>query len=139
MKRFYFSLERVLTYRRTQADLEKAKLVALESGLSKIREELKSLLESFQLELNAVLPNPAARAELGRYRMIVETQSIRLRHQIAEKQIQVDRQKEKHLQAHQAAEVLNKVKDKQKLTWTQEFQKELDSLAMDSFLSRWKN
>lgn len=139
MKRFNFSLERVLVYRRSQAELEKAKLVSLESELAKMREELTTLMESFQQELRSVLPNPADRAELGRYRMIVETQSIRIRQRIAEKQSQVESQKDKYVKANQAAEVLSKVKDKQKIAWTQEFQKELDSLAMDSFLSRWKN
>ncbi len=139
MKRFHFSLERVLSYRRSQADLEKAKLAALESELSIIREELATLVESFQNELRNVLPNPVDRAELGRYRMVVETQAMRIERRIAEKQAQLLRQKELFVKANQAAEVLTKVKDKQKKTWENELQKELDSLAMDSYLSRWKN
>ena len=139
MKRFNFSLERVLTYRRSQADLEKAKLVGLESELAQIREELKNLHEAFLNEVRRVQPNPIERAELGRFRMIVETQTIRIQQRIYAKQGEIDNQKGLYIKANQAAEVLTKVKGKQKKIWDQELQKELDSLAMDSFLSRWKN
>lgn len=139
MKRFNFSLERVLIYRRSQADVEKAKLVALESELSKIRDELSTLHDAFLNEVRRVEPNPIERAELGRFRMVVETQTIRIQQRILEKQGEIANQKALYVKANQAAEVLTKVKDKQKKTWDQELQKELDSLAMDSFLSRWKN
>lgn len=139
MKRFQFSLERVLTYRRSQADIEQAKLAALETELTAIREELVKLNAAFQQEVRTVLPNPIDRAELGRYRMVVESQTIRLNQRIAEKQTQVLKQRELYVKANQAAEVLTKVKDKQKKNWEQELQKELDSLAMDSYLARWKN
>ena len=139
MKRFQFSLERVLTYRRSQADIEQSKLAALETELTAIREELAKLNAAFQQEVRTVLPNPIDRAELGRYRMVVETQTIRLNQRIAEKQAQVLKQRELYVKANQAAEVLTKVKEKQKKNWEQELQKELDSLAMDSYLARWKN
>ena len=139
MKRFNFSLERVLVYRRSQADLEKAKLAAMEAELSKIREELTTLHDTFLNEVRRVQPDPIERAELGRFRMVVESQTIRIQQRIFEKQKQIDTQKDLYVKANQAAEVLTKVKEKQKKTWDQELQKELDSLAMDSFLSRWKN
>ena len=68
MKRFLFPLHRVLVYRCSQADLEKAKLVALDAELSQLRHQLDTLNQSFQIELRIVLPNPQARAELSRYR-----------------------------------------------------------------------
>ena len=138
MKRFAFPLERVLTYRRNQADLEQAKLVSLEGEIQKHREEFNGLQASFAEEVRNVRPNPVDRAELGRYRMVVETKSIRLEQRIREKQLQVERQKQVYIQANQAAEVLVKVRDKQKKSWEKELQKELDSLAMDSYLARWK-
>jgi flagellar biosynthesis chaperone FliJ len=139
MKRFHFSLERVLTYRRSQADIEKAKLAALESQLTAIREELATLNEAFQREVRIVAAHPTDRAELGRYRMVVETQTLRLNQRIAEKQTQILNQRALYMKANQASEVLTKVKDKQRKTWDQQLQKELDSLAMDSYLARWKN
>ena len=138
MKRFLFPLHRVLVYRCSQADLEKAKLVALDAELSQLRHQLDTLNQSFQIELQIVLPNPQARAELGRYRMVVETQALQLNRQITEKQSRIAKQKELFVKANRAAEVLTKLKNKQKHTWDQDLQKELDSLAMDSYLSRWK-
>jgi hypothetical protein len=86
-----------------------------------------------------VQPDPVERAELGRFRMVVESQTIRISQRIGEKQKQIAFQKDLYIKANQAVEVLTKVKEKQKKTWDQELQKELDSLAMDSFLSRWRN
>lgn len=139
MKRFQFSLERVLKYRKSQAEIEQAKLTVLETELASIRAELASLGEAFQKEVRAVAPNPVARAELGRFRMVVETQTLRLNQRIAEKQAELLSQRARFVKANQAAEVLVKVKDKQKKSWDQELLKELDALAMDSFLARWKN
>lgn len=138
MKRFSFPLERVLVYRRSQADLEKAKLAALETQLSELRRQQMELQDAFRNEVAQVGANPQARAELGRYRMVVETQSMRLAKRFSEIQAQVLAQRDQYIKANQAAEVLVKVKDKQKKSWEHEMQKELDSLAMDSYLSRWK-
>ena len=138
MKRFLFPLHRVLHYRRSQADLERARLIALEAELNQLRQQLDSLNLSFKNELRIVLPNPQARAELGRYRMVVETKAIRINRHLAEKQSQIAKQKELYVKANQAAEILTKLKDRQKHNWDLDLQKELDSLAMDSYLSRWK-
>ena len=138
MKRFLFPLHRVLLYRRSRSDFEKARLIALEAELSLIRHQLDALNQSFQKELRSVLPTPRARAELGRYRMVIEIQSLQLNLKISEKQSQIVKQKELYVKANQAAEVLTRLKDKQKHNWDQQFQKELDNLAMDSYLSRWK-
>ena len=138
MKRFLFPLYRVLHYRRSQADLERARLIALEAELNQLRQQLDSLNLSFRDELRIVLPNPQARAELGRYRMVVETKAIQINRHLAEKQSQIAKQKELYVKANQAAEILTKLKDRQKHNWDLDLQKELDSLAMDSYLSRWK-
>ena len=138
MKRFLFPLHRVLHYRCSQADRERARLIALEAELNQLRQQLDSLNLSFQDELRIVLPNPQARAELGRYRMVVETKAIQINRQLAGKQSQIAKQKELYVKANQAAEILTKLKDRQKHNWDLDLQKELDSLAMDSYLSRWK-
>lgn len=138
MKRFQFPLERVLRYRRSQADLEQAKLSRLEGELAKLRRQRQDLIEGFQAELRQAGASSLRRLELGRYRMVVERQAQRLDQAIAEKAQQVAGQREVYLKANQAAEVLQKVKGKQYLNWEKELAKELDALAMDSYLSRWK-
>lgn len=139
MKRFNFPLERVLKFRRTQADIEKAKLAAIEGELKKIRAEIESLAQSFADEVKSVAATPTARAELGRYRMVVEHQTLKLTEKLHAKQAELEQQRLLYTRANQAAEVLEKVKTKQKQGWERELQKELDDLAMDSFLARWKN
>ncbi|MFN7541600.1 MAG: hypothetical protein ACK5TN_02240 [Acidobacteriota bacterium] len=138
MKRFQFPLERVLRYRRSQADLEQAKLSRLEGELAKLRRQRQDLIEGFQAELRQAGASSLRRLELGRYRMVVERQAQRLDQAIAEKSQQVAGQREVYRKVNQAAEVLQKVKGKQYLNWEKELAKELDALAMDSYLSRWK-
>ncbi|MFN8939127.1 MAG: hypothetical protein ACK5ZJ_05240 [Acidobacteriota bacterium] len=138
MKRFQFPLERVLRYRRSQADLEQAKLSRLEGELAKLRRQRQDLIEGFQAEVRQAGASSLRRLELGRYRMVVERQAQRLDQAIAEKSQQVAGQREVYRKVNQAAEVLQKVKGKQYLNWEKELAKELDALAMDSYLSRWK-
>ncbi len=137
MKKFAFRLERVLAYRRAQAGAEKAKLSVIEAEFVARCNALEQLNADFAQEVRDVLPSPPARAELGRYRMLVETQRLTLAARIAEKKAEVGRQRDRYVEANQAAEVLEKVKSKQRKDWDQQLIKELDSLAMDSYLSRW--
>ena len=71
--------------------------------------------------------------------MLVESERIVLGARIAEKQLEVDAQRQRYVLANQAAEVLDRVKSKQRKDWDLQLGKELDGLAMDSFLSRWKH
>jgi flagellar export protein FliJ len=138
MKRFQFPLERVLRYRRTQADLVRAKLSRLEAELAKMRQDRRDVMEGFQAEVRQADASSSQRLELGRYRMVVEIQVQRLDQAIGAKAKEVAAQRELYVKANQAAEVLDKVKGKQYERWEQDLAKELDSLAMDSYLSRWK-
>jgi flagellar FliJ protein len=138
MKRFQFSLDRVLNFRRLQADAEQAKLVRLEQELAAVEAEIRHLKEAFQAAVQSVSPNPADRAELGRYRMIVESQTLKFQSRRDEIASRVQLQRQLFTKARQAAEVLARLKDKQYTRWQQGLQKELDDLAMDSFLARWK-
>ncbi|WP_031500657.1 hypothetical protein [Bryobacter aggregatus] len=138
MKRFAFRLERILSYRRAMADLEHARLQRIENEVASRRANLERLNVDFAMEVARASPDSPSRAELGRYRRFVEAERIRLRTRIAEKEVELRQQREIYNRANQGAEVLNKVKLKQKKIWESELQKELDSLAMDSYLSRWK-
>lgn len=138
MKRFEFRLERVLAYRRAQAGVEKAKLSTAESELQTRSRALDDVNANFAHEVETVLATPPARAELGRYRRLVEAERSVLSARIAEKKIEVEVQRQSYLKANQASEVLERVKSKQRAEWERQLQKELDSLAMDSYLSRWK-
>ena len=139
MKRFMFRLERVLAYRTAQLGVEKAKLSAVESELQARRQALEAVNADFAREVKDVFPTPPARTELGRYRMLVESERIVLGARIAEKQLEVDAQRQRYVLANQAAEVLDRVKSKQRKDWDLQLGKELDGLAMDSYLSRWKH
>ncbi len=138
MKRFAFRLERVLAYRTAQVGVEKAKLSAVEAELQARRQALEDVNADFAREVRDVFPTPPARTELGRYRLLVESERIAHDARIIEKQVEVDAQRQRYVLANQAAEVLNKVKSKQRKDWEQQLGKELDGLAMDSYLSRWK-
>jgi flagellar FliJ protein len=138
MKRFQFSLDRVLNFRRLQADAEQAKLIRLEQELAAVDAEIRSLRDAFRAAIQTVSTHPADRAELGRYRMIVESQTLKLQSRRREIENRVQLQRQLFTKALQAAEVLARLKEKQYTQWQKGLQKELDNLAMDSFLARWK-
>ncbi len=138
MKRFQFSLERVLNFRRIQADAEQAKLALLEQELATLNREIVSLQDQFRQAVRIVSDQPADRAELGRYRMVVESETIKLQRRKRELEQQLHAQRHQYTKAKQAAEVLKRLKEKQYKSWEQGLQKELDDLAMDAYLARWR-
>jgi predicted nuclease with TOPRIM domain len=137
MKKFQFTLARVREYRRLQADLEQAKLRALEHKLRELTAELHQIDTRFQMEVDTVGDSPSERGALGHFRVHYRDQRMRLAYRIGEATKDVETQRGIYVAATQRAEVLSRIEQKQRKIWEADFQKELDSLAMDSFLAQW--
>lgn len=137
MKRFQFRLERVLDLRRMEADLEKNKLAALEMEMEKLRDRLRSLADAYQHQVSVVSTDPYERSQLTDYRLRFESTHRQVEADLAQRERAAETQRAQYLAARQKVEVLEKVKRKQREDWERQLQKELDDMAMDSFLSRW--
>ena len=137
MKRFAFRLERVLDLRRMEADMEQNKLAALEVEMEKLRDRLRSLTDAYQHQVSVVSTDPHERTQLNDYRLRFESTHRQVEADLQQRQRAAEIQRSQYIAARQKVEVLEKVKRRQKEDWERQLQKELDDMAMDSFLARW--
>jgi flagellar export protein FliJ len=137
MKKFAFRLERVLDLRRLEADMEQNKLATLEAEMERLRDRLRSLADAYQHQVSVVSTDPYERTLLNGYRLHFESTHRQVEADLAQRQLAADLQRAKYIAARQKVEVLEKVKRNQKEDWERQLQKELDDMAMDSFLARW--
>lgn len=120
-----------------EADLEKNKLAALELEMEKLRDRLRSLADAYQHQVSVVSTDPYERSQLTDYRLRFESTHRQVEADLAQRERAAETQRAQYLAARQKVEVLEKVKRKQREDWERQLQKELDDMAMDSFLSRW--
>jgi DNA repair ATPase RecN len=138
MKKFHFTLARVLQFRRMQADAEQAKLIALEQKAQALQREIQDLDTRFQMEVAAVGDSSPERNALGHFRIHYRDQRMRKAYHFSEAERAAAAQREIYVRANQRAQVLDRIRKKQYSQWEADFRKELDQLAMDSFLAQWK-
>jgi len=117
--------------------MEQNKLAALESEIEKLHDQLRSLADAYQHQVSVVSTDPDERAQLTQYRLRFETAQRQAESDLAQCRRAADLQRARYVAARQKVEVLEKVKRKQREDWERELQKELDEMAMDSFLARW--
>lgn len=138
MKRFLFRLDRVLEYRRMNADLEKTRLGVLERQMETLLAMRLRLDEEFQRQQAEVAMDPQERIAFGEYAQFLKIELSRLEAQRLRKAGELDEQRQKYVAATQKLEVLVRMKSKQFDEWEFAANKEVDDLAMDSFLARWR-
>jgi len=140
MKRFEFRLSRVLDYRREQADLERSRLQSLLAELRRIDAEKESLQGQAgdarsQISRSACVSGEELSA-LSEFERYIRNQTARLDLVRHETNLLVRRQQAIVLEAERKLTLLLKLRQRKFTTWTREEQKELETLAAESYLSR---
>jgi hypothetical protein len=145
MKRFQFPLDRVRQYRLLQMETEHVKLEQLlakrhaleqlEANLARQRFEADEQLRrqtraGTSVEAGEVASMAGFRAYCKQMGQLLASRRAELDHQIAAQRREV-------LEARRRYEVLDRFRVKEKVKWTAEFNKELDTLAEENYLSRW--
>lgn len=138
MKKFLFRLDRVLEFRRMNVDLEKTRLGVLERQMETLLAMRTRMDEEFQRQQAEVAMDPLERIAFGQYAQFLKVEVSRLEAQRLRKAAEVDEQRKKYVDATQKLEVLERMKSKQFTEWEFSANKEVDDLAMDSFLARWR-
>ncbi|HEY1215268.1 MAG TPA: hypothetical protein VGE93_16685 [Bryobacteraceae bacterium] len=139
MKRFEFSLRRVLDFRKQQAEMERARLQALMATLERLRAAKQSLNQELQ-DARASLTRSLASG--NDYRVFADfEQHIHRRCAVHDRdsqlvQQQVRDQQVKVRDADQQVKLLEDLKAKKLEQWNHQFDKELEELASDSYLAR---
>jgi hypothetical protein len=141
MRTFEFPLRQALKWRKTQLEVEENKLQQLAASLEEIA------LAAVRLDLvkgrAEVAVRQSAVVEAGdlwalaayRQRLIAELQALAQRRTACE--LQVAAQKQKVMEAQRQCRLLEKLEQRRRAEWQREADREMESLAAESFLARW--
>ncbi len=142
MKRFTFPLERVLRWRRTQAELEEARLAELFGELERIRREIAALERELAGGEEALLAaarkgeavDPRTLAFLEEFRRYVRGRRRELRGSETELEWRISEQRKALVEARRRVRILEKFKEKKFGEWRLAADREASRLADELFL-----
>jgi flagellar biosynthesis chaperone FliJ len=141
MKAFEFRLRRALDLRKTQLELEENTLRQLAGKLEELA--LAAVKLDLVKERAEVAVRQAAVVEAAdlwalsayRQRIMAELRELALRREAAERQVAGQRQKV--LEAQRRVRLLEKLEQRRHTEWSREADREMESLAAESFLTMW--
>lgn len=139
MKRFEFSLRRVLDLRRQQASVEQARLQALLRTVNQLHALKAALTKQLAESRTSLQTSPTTGEDL---RLFVEfdrhihARCARIDRDVQLVGRQVQEQQIKTRNADRQVKLLEKLKDKKLSEWTYLHDKELEELASDSYQAR---
>ncbi|MFN7994700.1 MAG: hypothetical protein U0Q18_13920 [Bryobacteraceae bacterium] len=141
MQRFIFSLERVLSWRRNQMDVEKGLLQQLTSDLDKVAlAQVKADLLRRKVEQGVRDSAVVEAVELWalsayRARMLREEAELARRKQDCERKIAA--QRDQLREAERRCRLLERLEQRRRSAWTQAMDREMDTVAGESYLAGW--
>lgn len=146
MKRFAFPLERVRQWRSLQVDLEFTRLQKLfddRARLDQYAAELERQVRKAEYRLAAAVAagNGVDGGQLSRlddFHIYANRQRHLLTAQREEIDRQIDEQRRRLIGARRDFLLLERLKQKARQAWDQEYSKELESLAGELYLARWQ-
>lgn len=142
MKRFHFRLQTALDWRSRRKEIEQARLQALLAELDGANAALQRIAEGAaeaQAEIyGARQIVPGALAALERHRYHLQRERVRVLERRAECEKGIAEQRQRLIEAERGVRLLEKLKERRLAEWNVEATKELESLASESFLARWR-
>ena len=142
MKRFVFRLESVLRWRRSLFGQEHNRLRALVAERDAILLRLKELEELRQRAEQALLEAPAVTgselAALEAYRRRLNLERARKQQELADCEPRIEAQRQRVLEAQRRVRLLERLRERRFSEWEAELNRELEALAAESYLARWK-
>lgn len=139
MKRFAFSLSRVLDLRRQQASVEQARLQSLLRTLNQLTVTKQALMQQLEEARINLRQAPATGHELRafvEYERHIHARCTRTDQDSQLIQRQIREQQAKTIEADRQVKLLENLKQRKLAEWTRECDKELEELAADSHLAR---
>jgi len=142
MKRFVFGLESVLRWRRSLFEQEQNRLRALVAERDAIGLRLRELEQLRQRAERALLEAPAVTggelAALESYRRRLSAERARRQEELAGCERRIQAQRERVVEARRRVRLLERLKERRYAEWEAEANRELEALAAESYLARWK-
>ncbi len=140
MKAFRFPLERVLAWRRTQVDLEEARMRQHASAVAEL-DRLRAQLDSEALAAETDLRGRSTLAgedlaALGSFRAYVRTQGERIAKHRADRERQLAAQQKILVEARRKCRLLERLRERRFQEWQEQSDREVENLAAESHLAR---
>ena len=140
MKAFEFRLQRILEFRRQQAEIEQARLDSLIRQVKQLEHEsivLEQQKAGSGAEMrNAELVTGEHWAALAQFEAYVVRRSADLQKQIAQMSDRTKSQRTLLIEAHRKVKLLERLRDRRVKEWTAACDRELEELAAESHLAR---
>lgn len=141
MKRFRFSLERVMHFREAQVASEKQKLLQLTQQLLRATEAVNQLRASRDAAEGSVRQQATISGSdlnaLAGHRIGLHRKERSLLQSRAELEVQIVDQRRQLIKVMRQHKLLEKLRGRRMEVWTYESNREAEQLAAESFLSRW--
>jgi hypothetical protein len=141
MKAFHFPLERVLSLRRTQLELEDARFrqsAAALAAIDRARAELGAAAVAADLEVRSAASIAGADlAALDEFHRHVRSQEHMLAGRRAERVRELAAQEAAMHEARRRCRLLERLRERRRAEWKTENDRELEQVAAESYLARW--
>lgn len=142
MQSFRFSLERVLSWRRTEREREEAQLATLlaeRHRLESLRQQILGAWERAGRELVAAgRVDGGELAALAGYRTRLEKERISNERDRAASTERIEAQRARVTAAHRRFRLLEKLRGRRLEEWQSAWNREMESFASEAFLARWR-
>ena len=143
MKQFRFALESVLKYRQLQFDVQRARIEELYAALQSVEAQATQLQDEVSREGRTVklqgVVEPLELLALDAFSRSAEQQQSRFASRKTELLSSIDQERGKLLGTQRNRDLLDKLKDRQHTAWKAAEAAELEALAHEAFLSRWRS
>jgi flagellar protein FliJ len=142
MKPFRFNLQRILEYRATRAEEEERKLTALQVELAGLEQAIQQVKQSRDGAARSLATAEQARGEelwaLTDFCARLDEEHRALEQKKSGCAQRLARQQESYMAARRDLRLLEKLRDKRLAEWTIEAGREMDKVAGELYLARWK-
>ena len=141
MRAFQFRLRQVLAWRRTQLSIEENKLQQLAAGLEEMAlaavriEFAKGRAEQAVREAGIVDAADFWALSAYRRRLLGELEKLAERRRARQQEIAA--QQQRVVEAQRQCRLLEKLEERRRAEWQAEMNRQVESLAAESFLARW--
>jgi flagellar export protein FliJ len=142
MRAFRFPLQKALELRARQLEIEEAKFERAAAALAAVDHESQILLSECATAESVVRGAAAVPGEdlaaLGGFRRHAGAEEKRIAQRRAQNEKALEMQRSLMLEARRQLRLLERLKERRHAEWSAEAAKELEEMASESYLARWR-
>jgi len=142
MKPFRFALQRILEFRASRVEEEERKLATLQEELAVLDHSIQQAEQSREQSARALATAEETRGEdlraLTRFYSRIDRERAALDEKKSSCAQRLARQRRSYTEARREHRLLEKLRERQLVEWMREAGREMDNVAGELYLARWK-